>query len=153
MSETVPLHIAAKAVVVDPVTERALILRLNENERTERGIDEWHLPGGVRDDPDEPLPKVAQREVAEETGIRNTKFIGVMHYAEWQARYLGTPSRFLALFFELEVEGAVPQTTLSTEHDELAWIGPDDLDKYPALTVESREALELVFIRRKTAHG
>lgn len=149
MHENLPLQIAAKAVLVDPATERVLILRLNAAERLQRGIDEWHLPGGVRDNPSQPLEDVAKREVTEETGITNARVVGLVDYAEWQAYYNGTPSRFLALFFELEVEGSVPDAQTSEEHDGLAFVGPDELDNYPALTPESRRAIDFVFARRR----
>lgn len=148
MSDQLPLHIAAKAIVVDPGTNRALILRLNAEERAKKGRDEWHLPGGVRDDDTEKLPDAARREVREESGIENTTVVGLVDYGEWQAFYEGDPSRFLALIFELEVQGKVPEVAVSHEHTESAWVGLQDLDNYPALFPEAKEWIIKVLKRR-----
>jgi ADP-ribose pyrophosphatase YjhB (NUDIX family) len=153
VSDQLPLHIAAKAVVVDPATNRALILRLNAEERAKKGRDEWHLPGGVRDDVTETLPDAARREVREESGIENTKVIGLVDYGEWQAFYEGDPARFLALIFELEVQGTVPDVTVSHEHTEAAWVGLDNIDTYPALFPEAKAWIVKVLQRRAAANG
>jgi 8-oxo-dGTP pyrophosphatase MutT (NUDIX family) len=138
-------------VVVDPAKNKALILRLNAEERKLKGRDEWHLPGGVRDDPAEKLPDAARREVREESGIENTKVVGLVDYGEWQAFYDGNPSRFLALIFELEIEGEAPDVSISEEHSEAAWVGLEDLDAYPALFPEAKAWIEKVLKRRAGA--
>ena len=143
--------LAAKAVVVDPKTIRALILRLNEEERKLKGRDEWHLPGGARDDDSEELSETARREVREETGIHNTQVVGELETAEWDAYYNGSPAHFTAHIFELEVIGAVPEVVLSNESSDSAWAGLNDLDNYPALMPEAKRAIGTVLQRRQNA--
>src|SRR5689334_3528932 len=133
MPTELAFHVASKAVVVDPATNTALILRLNEAERTRKGQDEWHLPGGVRDDPAEALPDTARREIREETGLGDVALIGLVDYGEWDGYYQGAPSHFLALIFEFEVRGGIAQAKTSDEHSEHAWVSLDELDIYPAL--------------------
>jgi len=148
MNQELEFHVAGKAVVVDPSTNTALILQLNEEERTRKGRDEWHLPGGVRDNPDEKLEDTARREIVEETGIGSVALVGLLGYGEWQAFYEGNPSRFLALIFEFEVRGA-PEVRLTEEHTAAAWVGLDDLTKYPALLPEARDFITKALTRRK----
>lgn len=144
---------SAKAVLVNPQNNTALILRLNKTERERRGIDEWHMPGGVRDDPAEDMPQTACREVAEESGLK-ARVIRELGKEEWNAYYEGTPAHFEATIFELEVvcdAANAPQAEVSDEHSESAWISSAELGNYPALTKEARKYINLVLEERARA--
>lgn len=146
------LHkIAAKAVLVDPVANRALIMRLNAQERERKGRDEWHLPGGAQDNPAEPLTDVVAREIREESGIATIKIIAEIGREAWNAYYDGHPAYIEATFFEAEVAGEVPELMLSEEHEEAAWVSSADLDAYPGLTPEARKYIGEVLSRRGQA--
>lgn len=147
MRDTKLIKKSGKAVVVDPVTNRALILRLNEAERTQRNCDEWHLPGGAQESGDKDLAKTAQRETLEETGIA-TSLIGLVGEVEWDAYYENVPTHFIASVFELESDNGT-SVRLSGEHSEAAWVSSANLDDYPALTSQSREAIQTVLLRRE----
>lgn len=150
MAETLQ-KVAAKAVLVDPKTNRALILRLNRKEREKRGIDEWHLPGGALDYPEEPFDVAVVREIGEESGIQKVKVLGELGVEEWDAFYEGEPAHFEAHMLEAEVIGEVPKVSISDEHEESAWVGRLDLDRYPALMPEARKYIGEALLRREQA--
>ena len=87
----------------------------------------WQAVGG-RLEKGEKLEAGLRREVEEETGITNLEVGKVIHVDEWFAKPEGELKHIVALFFLCKVRSK--DVKLSDEHQDFAWITPDDLDKY-----------------------
>jgi 8-oxo-dGTP pyrophosphatase MutT (NUDIX family) len=145
VSATPEVRESAKAVVVNPHTMAALVLRLNEKERQERKIDEWHIPGGSRgteDNPEESFVDAALREVEEETGLKSDQleYLGELGGDVWDAFYEGKPTHFVAKFLGFVLkDGVSPDNiVIGEESSEWAWVTEADMMNYPALTTQAR---------------
>ena len=100
----------------------------------------WHLPGGIRDDNNEPIEKTAEREVLEETGIDLAKSLPtVFKVGEWTAVDHGEPVKILAIFYTYVLPSR-PAIKLSDEHDDFAWIDAANYKQYEA----NKEVYEVV---------
>lgn len=143
--QELPTRHAAKAIVVDTDTRKVLMLRLEPNERAQRGIDEWHIPGGsFEEDMDTSIEETATREVKEEVAL-DIRIIKEIGKASWDALFEGTPTHFEATFFHAELAQDPAEAVIDTnEAEELAWIDEGDMDQYPALTKEAKEFIPLV---------
>jgi 8-oxo-dGTP pyrophosphatase MutT (NUDIX family) len=150
ISTGLPVRGSAKAVIVDPETMAVLVLRLSETERLARGIDEWHIPGGAKNGPNEPSRDAAYREVQEETGIARDKleYMGALGVSEWDALYEGVPTHFAAEFLAFVLRESVGVEIDPEESSAAAWITENEMDDYPGLTPQARtyipKAIELV---------
>ncbi len=100
----------------------------------------WHIPGGIRDDIQEPIDETARREVREETSIKLDDIKGsVFKTGEWLAVDQGEKVKILAVFFHFILPHR-PKITLSSEHDEFTWIDRTSYRDYQA----NKEVYEIV---------
>ncbi len=128
MSERLVQRVAAK-VVIEAENE---ILALHPSE-----IDanrNWQIPGGIRDNINEPIFRTGIREVAEETEIDiSSQPEKVIRTGEWQAIDQGKKVKILAVFFHV-ILPEKPEIVLSHEHDDFAWLNLDNHEQYQANT-------------------
>ncbi len=115
-------QVAVKAVLRN-AEGKYLIVR--EGER-------WQAVGG-RLEKGEKLEAGLRRETLEETGIANFNIGKVIHVDEWFAKPEGELKHIVALFFLCEVDSS--DVVLSDEHQEYAWVAPEELKAY-ADTIE-----------------
>jgi 8-oxo-dGTP pyrophosphatase MutT (NUDIX family) len=144
--ESMPREVAKTVLIHEG---RALILRLESEEREKRGIDEWHVPGGSREPEDVDIEDAATRETLEETGLKVT-IVRKLGEARWEAFYNGKPASFKADFFESKLEDGQTPDMLKldkTEADDYAWIKVSDFDAYPALTDEAKKFISMVLVK------
>lgn len=92
----------------------------------------WHIPGGLRDDINEPLIDTGRREVFEETGINLAGYEArtIMH-GEWTAVDHGIKIGIVAVFLHVVLLDR-PKVILSHEHDDYAWLTPNNHTTYDA---------------------
>ena len=128
-------RIAAKAVITDRDGD-ILLLREARTYREGTNIGKYLLPGG-RINPGEPILKGLKREVFEETGLK-IKTAQPFHVGEWSPIIHGIPHQIVGMFYTCKV--SPDDITLSTEHDDYAWVKPVLIDKY-TLTDSDRAAL------------
>lgn len=104
-------------------SEDVLIVQRADDEDTYPG--KWQTPGGKVDLGEAPDDALA-REYYEETGLRveAQNPLSVRHY--W------TPQRHnILIAYEVTLaEGSYEEVELNEEHQDYAWVGPDDLDGY-----------------------
>jgi len=89
--------------------------------------DRWQAVGG-RLDKGEKLEDGLRRETQEETGITELEIGKVIHVDEWFAKPEGELKHIVALFFLCKADPE--KVTLSDEHQEYAWVLPDELEAY-----------------------
>lgn len=155
-SAVLPTREAAKAVIIDPHTMTALVLRLSEQERQERNIDEWHIPGGSKDSADESTVETALREVREETGLTSGQlhYLGELGRDEWDALYEGQPTHFLAMFLAFALrDGVSTDIVIGEESSDSAWVSEADMADYPALTSQARQFIPQAIALTEEYHG
>lgn len=103
----------------------------------------WQAVGG-RLEKGEKLEQGLRRETEEETGISDLEVGKVIHVDEWFAKPEGEPKHIVALFFSCKTKTRSSDVRLSEEHQEYAWITPDDLENYAdAIEKEIRQAIIL----------
>lgn len=103
--------------------------------------DRWQAIGG-RLEKGEKLEDGLRRETEEETGITDIEVGKVIHVDEWFAKPEGELKHIVALFFLCKVKSDTVK--LSDEHQDYAWITPDELGKYgDSIEKEIREAIIL----------
>lgn len=124
-------QVAVKAVIQNK-DGKFLIVR--EGER-------WQAVGG-RLEKGEKLEDGLRRETQEETGITDLAVGKVIHVDEWFAKPEGELKHIVALFFLCGTESN--EVTLSDEHQEYAWVTPEELEKYgDKIEKEIKEAIIL----------
>jgi 8-oxo-dGTP pyrophosphatase MutT (NUDIX family) len=124
-------QVAVKAVIQNK-DGKFLIVR--EGER-------WQAVGG-RLDKGEKLEDGLRRETQEETGITDLEIGRVIHVDEWFAKPEGELKHIVALFFSCKA--SPDKITLSDEHQEYAWVSPDELERYGDLI--EKEIKQAIFI-------
>ncbi len=110
-------QVAVKAVIQN---KDGKFLVVREGER-------WQAVGG-RLDKGEKLEEGLRRETEEETGIIDLEVGKVIHVDEWFAKPEGELKHIVALFFLCKADPDL--IVLSNEHQEYAWITPDELESY-----------------------
>lgn len=124
-------QVAVKAVIQNP---HGQFLIVREGKR-------WQGVGG-RLEKGEKLEDGLRRETAEETGITELEVGKVIHVDEWFSKPEGELKHIVALFFLCKTTSG--KVTLSSEHQEYAWITADDLSQYePHIEKEIRQAITL----------
>jgi mutator protein MutT len=101
----------------------------------------WELPGGGR----EPLEKSVdgvKREVKEETGliVEVIKVIGVFDFVNEKD---GETRDHTQINFLVKPVGPI-EVKISSEHQNFAWISPDEIDKYN-ISQETKEIIRETF--------
>jgi 8-oxo-dGTP diphosphatase len=89
--------------------------------------DRWQAVGG-RLEKGEKLEDGLHRETKEETGITDLEIGKVIHVDEWFAKPEGELKHIVALFFLCKADPE--KVVLSDEHQEYAWVSPDELESY-----------------------
>ena len=137
MNSIYKLRVASKAVVESD--NQILILQPSKIDQNKK----WHIPGGIRDNINEPLKQTAIREVAEETGLNleglPTK---VVYASEWKAKDKGEEVNIVAIFFHFKLPTR-QNVNLSEEHKGYAWINKQNIENY-VCTPEVIEILDIV---------
>ena len=124
-------QVAVKAVIQNK-DGKFLIVR--EGER-------WQAVGG-RLEKGEKLEDGLRRETLEETGIAELEVGKVIHADEWFAKPEGELKHIVALFFLCRANPEI--IILSDEHQEYAWVSPDELESYgDQLEKEIKQAILL----------
>ena len=118
-------------LIVADVGGRVLVLR-RAPDSTDGGM--WCLPGGKVDYGDT-VENAAIRELQEETSLRATD----LRFLFYQDSLPPAPGRMhcINLYLKCAFEGEV---ALNDESTDAAWIGPDDIAKFP-LSFRNGEAL------------
>ena len=131
MSEMNPVPIPVVRLIVPDASGRVLILRRAANS-TDGGM--WCLPGGKIDYGDT-VENAAIRELQEETSLRATS----LRFLFYQDSLPPAPGRMhcINLYLKCAAEGEV---ILNEESVEAAWIGPQDLPRFP-ISFRNDEAL------------
>lgn len=109
------------------VAVKAVIRNKNGKFLIVREDQRWQAVGG-RLEKSEKLEDGLRREVEEETGIIEFSLGKVIHVDEWFAKPEGELKHIVALFFICEVNDV--EVKISEEHQEYAWIKPEDLENY-----------------------
>lgn len=123
-------QVAVKAVIRDK-DGKFLIVR--EGER-------WQAVGG-RLEMGERLEDGLRRETEEETGIIDLEIGKAIHVDEWFAKPEGELKHIVAIFFSCKTGS--DKVRLSDEHQEYAWLTPNELDEYETLEKEIKQAIIL----------
>jgi 8-oxo-dGTP pyrophosphatase MutT (NUDIX family) len=121
-------QVAVKAVIKNKAG-KFLIMR--EGER-------WQAVGG-RLEKGEKLEDGLRRETEEETGITDLTVGKAIHVDEWFSKPEGELKHIVAIFFLCETSAT--EVRLSSEHQEFAWVVPDELDDYETLEKEIKQAI------------
>jgi 8-oxo-dGTP diphosphatase len=131
MSETTSRPVPVVRLIVPGPSGTVLVLQRAANS-TDGG--RWCLPGGKVDYGDT-VEQAAIRELQEETGLRATS----LTFLFYQDSLPPAPGRMhcVNLYFECAAEGEV---VLNEESTEAAWIGPEDIVRFP-LSFRNDEAL------------
>lgn len=123
-------QVAVKAVIRN---QDGKFLIMREGER-------WQAVGG-RLEKGEKLEDGLRRETEEETGITDLEVGKAIHVDEWFSKPEGELKHIVAIFFLCETRGN--EVTLSSEHQEFAWVTPDELEDYETLEKEIKQAIIL----------
>ena len=135
----VPGHLTGSALVVDPVSERVLLLH-------HRKLQKWLQPGGHADG-DGNLAAVAQREATEETGIEGLRV--VVPAIDLDIHRIESPNEaphhhYDVRYLVLAPEGAKAEGNF--ESTALRWVTLDELDALtdePGLRLLARRGLDV----------
>ena len=126
MSHNSPiLQVAAKAVIVNN-EGKVLIVRESPKDLNNTQVGLWSLPGG-RLEPGESFLDGLSRETMEEVGLE-IEAGKPLCMGEWRPMIRGVEHQIVAFFVCCK-----PLTTnvrLSDEHDEYAWINPNERESY-----------------------
>lgn len=123
-------QVAVKAVIRN---SEGKFLIMREGER-------WQAVGG-RLEKGEKLEDGLRREAEEETGITDLEVGKAIHVDEWFAKPEGELKHIVAIFFLCR--SSTNEVRLSSEHQEFAWVTPDELDEYETLEKEIKQAIIL----------
>ena len=110
-----------RLIVTDP-NGRVLIVK---RETTSHAKGGWCLPGG-KVDYGETVAQAAAKELFEETFLKCTS-VNFLFYQDSLPTQPGE-MHCINLYLQCDVEGAL---SLNEESSEYAWIGPEDLERYP----------------------
>jgi 8-oxo-dGTP pyrophosphatase MutT (NUDIX family) len=113
-------QVAAKGIVVDGQGRILLLKRA--------GKQWWDAPGG-RLESGELLYDGLVRELREETGLADVTIGDVLHADEWSPEINGKPQHIVGIFFVCKTVGT-PTVVISDEHEDFAWIAPEELKNY-----------------------
>jgi 8-oxo-dGTP pyrophosphatase MutT (NUDIX family) len=89
-------------------------------------VGKYQIPGGGME-PGEDFIESLKREVDEETGLRIKPLTPIM-VDGWFAEIKGEKRQIVAIFYLCEADSA--QIKLSHEHDDYAWVAPNELSNY-----------------------
>jgi len=114
------------------------VLAMKRSNKKDAGAGLWETMSGRVDHWEDPFDAM-QREIFEETGLASgiDVILDPRPYTSFHAKRLGQPM-ILILYRALLIAG---EPTLSEEHDEYAWLSPNELAKRSSLlkTVEAVE--------------
>ena len=110
-----------RLIITDPLG-RVLIMKRDSTSHAKGG---WCLPGG-KVDYGETVADAVAKELCEETSLR-CRSADFLFYQDSLPPQRGE-MHCINLYFKCEVEG---ELSINEESSEYAWIGPEDLEKYP----------------------
>lgn len=116
---------------------KVLIICREKNDNNFPGL--WEIPSGKKEDM-ESVEDAAVREVKEETGL-NVKIIkpaAVFNYINEKSDEIRDATQ---ICFLVKIIGE-PKVTLSSEHDDYAWVSETELDNYN-VSRETKNAIVL----------
>lgn len=125
----------ATAVLVMNDTRFLLVQRTDDDFRG----GQWELPGGKRED-GESIIACAQRELLEETGLDIDELIAYVSSFEYPSRAGGMTRQFTFL------STACPGDVILSEHQDFAWVTPEELKNYPVsneIAATIRQGIEI----------
>lgn len=138
MNSTLVQRVAGKVVL----EAESAILLLHPSKIDKNKL--WHIPGGIRDNIEEPLLKTAVRELLEETGIDITNSSSkVLKVGEWKAQDKGEKVKILGVFYHIKLPKR-PKVIFSSEHDDFAWVNLSNISKF-RVGMDVVEVLELLY--------
>lgn len=121
------LFVATKAFIV----HEGKVLLVRESTKYEEGANagKFDVVGG-RVKPGQRFDESLRREIKEEVGLEVQ--IGRPFFVnEWRPVVKGEQWQIVGVFFECAADSRA--ITLSTDHDEYAWIDPEEYKKYPLI--------------------
>lgn len=118
------LRVAAKAAVTNEKGE-VLVVREAASDPDNTKVGKWGLVGG-RIKAGESFMDGLKREVAEEIGVV-VEPLKPLFVGEWRPVIRGVPHQIIAIFMHCKLTGS--KITLSKEHDDFAWILPQERQK------------------------
>lgn len=128
----VRLKVAARAVIIKDGT--VLIVREASTYEEGTNIGTWGLPGGRIND-DEAFYDGLAREVREETGL-DVEPIRPVYVGEWWPVIKAVSHHIVAMYIVCSPLSTV--VSLSDEHDEYAWVGIDELERYHIMSPDDQ---------------
>ncbi|KAJ3497155.1 hypothetical protein NLJ89_g10386 [Agrocybe chaxingu] len=134
----------------DPATRKLLLIRRSATESVYPLM--YEIPGGGAEDEDDTIIATAAREVKEETGLTIVRILQPFEGFEYATR----KGQAVQFNFMAEVEsGLDAEVRLNpSEHEDYAWVGPDDdLSKYPMTESMSTVVNNALEILRNMEHG
>ncbi len=123
---------SVKAVLIN--NGKVLLLRKALYDGNGGKEGKWNNPGG-RVEPGEQWQDALEREVLEETGIKEIEIGMPIYIGEWTPNINGQFTQIICLFIVCRTEQA--EVKLNEEHDDFAWINPADRGNYEILAPES----------------
>lgn len=127
------LKVAAKAVIVND-KGKVLILREAKTYADGTNIGRYQLPGG-RLNPGESYEEGLHREIPEETRLK-VEPLYPLYVGEWHPVIKGVPHQIIAIYTVCKAKGS--EVALSAEHDDYAWIDPQDHTGYDIVDPEDK---------------
>lgn len=118
------LFVATKAFI--KYQNKVLIIRESTKYQDGTNADKFDVPGG-RIKPGQKFDESLRREVKEETGL-DIKIGQPFFVNEWWPNVKGEQWQIIGVFFECESN--TDQVKLSDDHEEFAWIDPQDYKNY-----------------------
>lgn len=116
---------------------KALIVMRSKNDDVFPGL--WEIPSGKKE-PFEKLSDTIIREIKEEVGLK-IKIVRICNTFNFTVEKQDETRDATQINFVVEIVGS-DKVKLSSEHDDYAWVGVTDLDKYN-ISSETKEAIKL----------
>ncbi len=134
-------EIIERKIVAGVVANEGKILIIQRSSKEWLYPNLWELPSGKKE-PLEPTEKAIIREVKEETGL-NVSIIKVFSVFDYQIGKENEIRDATQINFLVEPRGNI-DVVLSPEHQNFAWIGEDEINKYD-LTEQTQRVIKQGF--------
>ncbi len=130
------------------ISQAAILIRDNKClilKASDRDEPKWVLPGG-RLDKGEKKDDALDRELQEELGFSNIEVLGVVDYDIWyhEIPHLGI-KKFPVCAIANLIADPGDEINISPEHNDMAWVVEDDLDKYDFIWPQAKRMIRRGF--------